>query len=479
MPIMLYNTLTRSKEELKPVNDNALNIFVCGLTPYDDAHMGHAKTFVDFDVIVRWLRHRGYKVRYVQNITDIEDKIINRARERGIEPVELERHYEKRFMDDMEALGARQAVDLFPRSTDYIEAMRSQIQLLLDKGYAYQLEQDVYYDVSKFKDYTKLSGMRIEELEKHRIELRQGKRNPYDFALWKGAKEGEPSWKITLRIDGRDTEFVGRPGWHIEDTAMTHEIFGPQYDIHGGASELIFPHHSNEIAQAEAAFGVKPFVRYWLHTGIVNINNAKMSKSLGNFVTIREVVARYGAEAVRMLCATTHYSKEMNYTDALILDARKRNAYMYSALSIFYGMREAEAEGADDAALRTRVALFVVQFGEAMDDNFNTPLALSRLMAMIGELRVFAGTHSQVSASVKAYALSSVLELAQTLGILTSDAYKHTMPAEAEGLVRRREALRKDGRFNEADALRSELRKRFGIALEDTEYGSAWYFAGA
>ena len=335
--LFVYNTLSRSKEEFKPIHGKQVSMFVCGQTVYDDAHLGHAKNYINFDVVARWLRHSGYTLKYVQNITDVDDKIIKRAEEEGVDPIELARKFEARFMEDMEAIGVRKNVDQYPRSHDYIEEMRSQIQLLMDKGYAYRIDNDVYYDVSKFSDYTKLSGMRIEELERHRIEPREGKRNGYDFALWKGARKSEPSWGIELTVDGKKERFNGRPGWHIEDTAITHAIFGKQYDLHGGAIELIFPHHTNEIAQAEAAFGVKPFVKYWMHSGIMLIKGEKMSKSLKNFIRIRELLKRFDAESLRLMVLSTHYRKDFGYTEDLVKKASARLNYMRASFSIFYG----------------------------------------------------------------------------------------------------------------------------------------------
>ena len=329
---IVYNTLSRAKENFKPINGRKVNMFVCGQTVYDDAHLGHAKNYINFDVIARWLRFTGYEVKYIQNITDVDDKIIRRAAEEGTDPIGLARRFESRFMEDMEAIGVRKSVDMYPRSHDYIPEMVSQIQLLIDKGYAYVLDGDVYYDVSKFSSYTKLSGMKLEDLEKHRIEPKEGKRNSYDFALWKASKPAEPKWDITLSYGGKEHSLSGRPGWHIEDTAITHAIFGEQYDLHGGAIELIFPHHTNEIAQAEAAFGVSPFVKYWLHSGIMLIKGEKMSKSLKNFVRIRDILNKFDAESVRLFVLSTHYRKDMAYSEELLREASSRLGYMYMSL---------------------------------------------------------------------------------------------------------------------------------------------------
>ena len=473
MPLFVYNTLSRSKEKFEPISGKKVNMFVCGQTVYDDAHLGHANMYIFFDVVARWLRHSGYDLRYVQNITDIDDKIIRRAKEAGKDPIELARYYEARFLEDMDAIGVKKGVSEYLRSHDYIDAIRSHIQLLLDKGYAYAIGDDIYYNVAKFKDYTKLSGVKLDELEKHRIEPNPDKINVYDFSLWKAATPGEPSWKIKLAIEGKDRELSGRPGWHIEDTAMTHETFGPQYDLHGGGSDLIFPHHTNEIAQAEAAFGKKPFVKYWMHVAVMNMKGVKMSKSLRNFITIRELLKSYDSEALRLLFLSTHYRKGVDYTEALMKDAAKRLSYMYIALGMFYNMKGGKS--GDDDTVGGIVAELDKNFSDAMNDDFNTPLAQSTLMKAINQLRNFAESHVSVDKDVKDKAMKKVLELSATLGVLEKDAYKESIPDEAKQLIRKREELRKQGKFGDADAIRAELKEKNGISLEDTEYGTIWY----
>lgn len=491
-PLMVYNTLSRQKERFVPRMDRSVQAFFCGLTVYDDAHLGHAKAFINFDVVVRWIRHLGYRVTYLQNITDIDDKIIAKARERGMEPEELARYYEKRFMEDLEAIGARKQIDMLPRSHDYMETIGEQIQLLLDNGYAYPLGGDIYYDVAKFKDYTKLSGMKIDELEKHRVEPKEGKRNVYDFALWKAAKEGEPSWTIRLSLNsptvrralppniftqsgpGRiEVEMTGRPGWHIEDTAITYKEFGPQYDLHGGASELIFPHHTNEIAQAEAAFGRKPFVKYWMHVGVFNINAEKMSKSKGNFITIRAALEGHSAEALRLLFCTTHYRKEVGYSDAAMAEAGKRLGYMYAALGMFYNIKE--GPGSEDAEIDSIADSLVKDFADAMNDDFNTPLALGYLTTTLNRLRAFAEQGKSASRPAKLKMVGTVLECAGIFGVLGNESYKKPLPAEALGLIKRRESLRKEKRFAESDKIRDRLRDEYRVVVEDSPEGQKWY----
>ncbi len=473
MPLLIYNTLSRSKEEFKPLIDNNVRMFVCGQTVYDDAHLGHAKNYINFDIVVRWLRHSGYTVKYIQNITDVDDKIIRRAEEQHKDPVALAREYESRFMEDMDAIGVKQSVDQYPRSHDYIEEITHQIQLLLDKGYAYKVEGDIYYDVSKFGNYTKLSGMDLAELEKHRIEPREGKRNSYDFALWKGSKPGEPSWDIELSIAGNKTSISGRPGWHIEDTAITHAIFGPQYDLHGGAIELIFPHHTNEIAQAEAAFGVAPFVKYWMHSGVMLIKGEKMSKSLRNFIRIRDLLRQYDPEALRLLIASAHYRKDIGYTESLIKSASARLNYLRASFSIFYNMPESPS--GDGAEVDMAVSKMEPEFKAAMDDDFNTPLALASFSAAIDSLRAFAETHQSIPSETKQRAIKSMLDHAYLFGIFKKDSYKERLGEKELSLIKERERLRKDKKFSDADRIREQLKNEYSVIVEDSEYGTIWY----
>ncbi len=473
MALTVYNTATRSKEDFVPLHGMSVSLFVCGQTPYDDAHMGHAKTYICFDIIVRWLRHLGYRVKYVQNITDVEDKLIARAQERKMDVFELEAYYEKRFFEDMDALRVRKNVDMYPHSHDYINQIRDQIQALADKGYAYPAGGDVYYDVSKFADYTKLSGMKIDDLVRHRIEPDPRKRNVYDFALWKEKKPGEPSWDIDLKFDGEKKKFPGRPGWHIEDTAMTDAIFGHQYDIHGGASELIFPHHTNEIAQAEAAYGIKPLVKYWMHTGVVNVENVKMSKSLHNFVTIRDALAKYTPENIRFFVASTHYRKEINYADSLMREARTRLNHLYRDLGMFYNSPEADAQ--PDEEVELSIDSFEEEFVAAMNDDFNTPIALMSLTNIASRLAAMGKSGKPISAEAKEKAIGRIKVLAGIIGILEDDAYKESIPEDAANLIEERETLRGKGDYAAADTIRDRLKGEFGLSLEDTKSGTVWY----
>ncbi len=473
----VYNTLSRGKEEFVPMKDKKANMFVCGQTVYDDAHLGHARTYISFDIVVRWLRRIGFEVNYIQNITDVDDKIIARANERGMDPIELARYYEARFMEDMEAIGVRGGVNAYPRSHDYMDAIKNQIQLLLERGFAYVLDGDVYYDVAKFDGYRNLSGMKLDELEKHRIEQREGKKNAYDFALWKGSKPGEPSWSIEVMAEGKLVKLSGRPGWHIEDTAITYSLFGPQYDIHGGASELIFPHHTNEIAQAEAAFDAKPFVRYWLHSGVLNIKGAKMSKSLKNFITIREALSKYPRETLRLFVASTHYRKEINYAEDLMLEANKLMYYFNQSVGILKNIPESGKNVSDELAIS--IESLEKEFSAAMDDDFNTPLALTKFTLLMRKIRQFAEANDAISPESKSAAIKTIVELGDILGILNDRFYAQVLPDEARRLISERELHRKMRDFDAADKMRIEIESKYKIRIEDTDYGTVWYPADA
>jgi cysteinyl-tRNA synthetase len=440
-----------------------VKMFVCGQTPYDDAHVGHAKTYVQFDIIVRWLKHLGYEVFYAQNITDIDDKIINRAKEKGIEPLSLAKHYTERFLEDMEALKVKENINLFPKTSDYIPQMIEQIETLIRKGYAYVVNGDVYYDVTKFKDYTKLSRMSVEELKKHRIEPDPRKRNSFDFALWKSQKPGELAWDSPW---GK-----GRPGWHIEDTAMTVTIFGPQYDLHGGASELIFPHHTNEIAQAEAATGKKPFVKYWLHTGVLNIKGAKMSKSLKNFVTIREILKKYDPEVLRLYYASTHYRKPIDFNEKDLEKPKAELEYLYNALrNVQYA---ASPEGKSPKEAETLLAETKKNFADAMNNDFNTPLAFTHLYALARQINKIV-SKQKISPELADKITQTFKELGSIFGILEKEVKtEEKLPKEVEELIQQREEARKREDWKTADKLREKIR-RLGYLLEDTPEGVRW-----
>ncbi|MEJ2700309.1 MAG: cysteine--tRNA ligase, partial [Desulfuromonadales bacterium] len=367
MTLRVYNTMSGRKEEFHPLHPGKVGMYVCGVTVYDYCHIGHARANIVFDVIYRYLRYAGFDVNYVRNYTDVDDKIIKRANERGISSKELSEEFIRAFDEDMAALN----LDLptcQPKATDYIGEIIAMVQNLVDKGIAYAAGGDVYYSVEKFPNYLKLSKRTMEEMQAGaRIAPGEQKRNPMDFALWKAAKPGEPSWDSPWG--------PGRPGWHIECSAMSSTLLGDTFDIHGGGRDLIFPHHENEIAQSEGVTG-KPFVRYWLHNGFVNVNQEKMSKSLGNFFTIRDILQKYDAEVVRFFILSAHYRSPIDFSDQNLEDARAGLSRFYEALKVageaIEGCPQVEG-GAEEADL------LEARFREAMDDDFNTALAIGHL----------------------------------------------------------------------------------------------------
>lgn len=459
MSLKVFNTMSKRKEDFIPISNKEVTMFVCGQTVYDDAHLGHAKNYVNFDAIVRFLRHSGFKVKYIQNITDIDDKIINRAKERNIDPMELSRQYTERFFDDMKNLRVKDSVDDYPKSTDYMKQIIEQIESLISKGYAYEVGGDVYFDVSKFKDYTKLSRMKLEELEKHRIEPDERKKNAYDFSLWKKAKEDEISWDSPW---GK-----GRPGWHIEDTAITTTIFGPQYDLHGGANELIFPHHTNEIAQAEAATGKKPFVKYWMHSGVLKISGEKMSKSLKNFVTIRQALEKHGPEILRMWILSTHYRKPIDYNETDIDNAASKVDKIKETL---IRMKDYSGNGKGD--LVEKIEKLHNEFHESMEDDFNTPLAISKILEAAAAVNQHMDSGSASVSDVKK-AGDRIIEMGEIMQIIPT-IENAEIPKEAQKMLDERDAARKKNDFQKSDELRERLKKEFGIIVEDTPKGQRW-----
>ncbi|MFH1105697.1 MAG: cysteine--tRNA ligase [Candidatus Aenigmatarchaeota archaeon] len=464
MTLMFYNTLARKKDPFEPIDRKGKNVkmFVCGQTVYDDAHMGHAKTYLNFDVVVRWLRYLGYKVQYIQNITDVDDKIINRAKERNLTPEEISNYYTKRFFEDMEALEILKDVSQYPKCSEFIIQIIEQIETLIENGCAYAVGGDVYFDVAKYQDYTKLSGMSLEDLKKHRIEPNPKKRNVFDFSLWKHQPNAEIGWDSPWGY--------GRPGWHIEDTAMTFEIFGEQYDIHGGANELIFPHHTNEIAQAEAASGKQPFVKYWLHSGVLNIRGEKMSKSLKNFVTIREVLEKYDDEILRMFFASTHYRSPIDFSMELLEQAKQKLDSLYGTLNDIVFFADVKSKPNPDAM---KIAETMKnEFAEAMNDDLNTPLAIKAFFDAAGKLGAMVPKGEICPKDAKEI-VNAFKELGAVIGILDENVGVEKLPDSLMSIVEEREQARKKGDFAKSDALRDEL-KEAGIILEDTGKGVRW-----
>ena len=460
--LKLFNSLTRKKEEFVPIQPGKVRMYVCGMTVYDLCHLGHARVLVVFDVIVRQLRSLGYDVTYVRNITDIDDKIIARAQENGEDIADLTQRFIKAMHEDAEALGVLPP-DLEPRATESMDHILGMIGRLMDNGYAYQGDNgDVFYAVGKFDGYGQLSGKRVEELRVGaRVDVEQAKRDPLDFVLWKSAKPGEPGWPSPWG--------EGRPGWHIECSAMSTDCLGNHFDIHGGGMDLQFPHHENEIAQSEAATG-EHFVNYWIHNGFVQVDEEKMSKSLGNFFTVREILQRYRPEEIRYFILSSHYRSPLHYSDDNLDKARGALQRLYTAL------RDTRAD-----VVAGVEADYEARFQVAMNDDFNTPEALAVLFDLA---RALNRAREQDSNDVARLA-NTLLQLANRLGILQADpasylrgqrdagAREGPSDADIEALIARREQARTDRDWGEADRIRDEL-TGLGIVLEDGGGGTRW-----
>ncbi len=459
--LTLYNTLTRRKEEFVPIEPGRVRMYVCGMTVYDYCHLGHARVLVVFDVIVRHLASLGYQVTYVRNITDVDDKIIARAAEKGESLRELTGRFIEAMHEDADALAVLRP-DIEPRATDSMDDIVSMIGKLLDKGYAYDGGNgDIYYSVSKFEHYGQLSGKRIEDLRSGaRVEVNEAKQDPLDFVLWKSAKHGEPGWPSPWG--------EGRPGWHIECSAMSTGCLGAHFDIHGGGMDLKFPHHENEIAQSEGATG-QHFVNYWIHNGFVQVDEEKMSKSLGNFFTVREILQRYQAEEIRYFILTSHYRSPLSYSDDNLDKARGALQRLYTALRDSVAVDEAQP-----------VPEYETRFRTAMNDDFNTPEALAVLFDLTRAMN-----RSRQRGGEDAALLAGTLKtLAGRLGLLQSDPElwlrsRHGAGAEGpsddeiEALIARRDQAREDRDWAEADRLREQL-TGLGIVLEDSAGSTRW-----
>ena len=469
----IFNTLSRKKEILKPMVHKKLKLFVCGITAYDFSHIGHARTYIAFDMAAKYLRQKGYNVFYLQNVTDIEDKIIKRAQELNEDSKGLARRFEKEYMADMKALGVT-APTKYARATDHIAEIIDQVKRLLKKGYAYEIPDDgIYFDISKFKGYGKLSRRTTQQAQDavSRIDESVSKRNKGDFALWKYSKEGEPKWSFdsSLRSSlrtGRPSNRSGRPGWHIEDTAIAEKFFGPQYDIHGGAQDLIFPHHEAEITQMESVSGKKPFVKYWMHTGFLTVKGEKMSKSLGNFVTIRNFLKEHPARLLRFFVLKTHYRSPIDYSAELLQQAenelqridefvdRLRGKFQVSNLKV---------------QANPKLKRLKSSFENAMEDDFNTPLAISILFDLIREGNSLLDQNKMSKADAKAI-LAFLKEADEFFGFMFWGREKHQIPAEIQKLAQEREQYRKQQNWAKADELRKQI-ESLDWLLDDTPSG--------
>lgn len=437
MSLKIYNTLTRKKEIFEPIQAKKINMFVCGPTVYDSPHLGHAKTYIQFDMIARYFRFKGYKLFYLQNITDIDDKIIKKANLEKVSWKSISEKYENVFLEDMKSLNVI-SVDKYARATDYVENIISQVKRLIKKGFAYKISDGWYFDLSKDKDYGKLA--KRNELRENdsvsRIDENKEKINSGDFCLWKFSKPEEPMWKSDLGD--------GRPGWHIEDTAITEKEFGEQYDLHGGGIDLIFPHHEAEIAQMESLSGKKPFVKYWVHTGFLNINKQKMSKSLGNFKTIKDLLKIYKPEVIRYLILSNHYRKPINFSEKSLENSKNS----------FERLKNICESIKDDKKINET---YLKEFEKEMDDDFNSPNAIQVLWKLFRD-KDAEGKYQTVK------------KIDEVFGLNLLKTKKMKIPSDVEKLIQEREEARKNKNWELADEIRDKISKR-GYFIKDTSEG--------
>ncbi len=461
----IFNSMTRRKEEFKPITPGEVKIYSCGPTVYNFFHIGNARPFIVFDVLRRYFEFTGYKVKFVQNFTDIDDKVINKANEEGVSYEEIANRYIKEYYTDAEGLGIR-AATIHPKATDNIDAIIEIVSTLVEKGYAYEVDGDVYYRAKKFKGYGKLSGQPLEELESGaRIGVDERKEDPIDFALWKAAKPGEPYWESPW---GK-----GRPGWHIECSAMANRFLGKTIDIHSGGVDLTFPHHENEIAQSEAANDAT-FANYWMHNAFLNIDNKKMSKSLGNFFTVRDAAGVYGYEPIRFFMLSAHYRSPINYSQESLEQAQAALLRLHTAKDNLEFLAKNGAAGditAEESAKLEKFATYREKFITAMDDDLNTADGIAVIFELVRDVNSAVNEGAPTAAFAKA-SLDKIMELCDVLGLLQSDD-EDNLDAEIEALIEKRQAARKNRDFAEADRIRDELKAR-GIVLEDTPQGVKW-----
>jgi len=475
--LKLYNTLTRKKEIFRPRKNKKADFFVCGPTVYDFSHIGHARTYIAFDVISKYLREKGYDVFYLQNITDVDDKIIKRAKERKMTWKKLARFFEKEYLQDMKDLKVN-GVTKYARATDYIKEIISQVNRLLKRGYAYRTEDGIYYDISKFKNYGKLSKRTalMAQDAVSRIDESKKKRNKGDFCLWKFSKPEEPRWKSPWGW--------GRPGWHIEDTAITEKHFGPQYDAHGGARDLIFPHHEAEIAQMEAISGKKPMVKYWLHTGFLTVNGQKMSKSLGNFITIKDFLKNHSPRILRFFVLKSHYRSPINYSEKVISQIKEESKRIAEFIGRLKGIASSNKRNSGmpgDLILKAKR-----KFEKMMDDDFNTPKAIAAIFEFINKTNYLIDQNK-----INKDNANDILNLFgwfdKILGIdLTKAHYSiiltgvinikdkvkiKKIPKTILKLAQKRKKYRQEKNWEKADEIRKEIEKS-GYLIEDTEKGT-------
>ncbi len=478
--IKIYNTMSGKKEEFVPYSPGKVNMYVCGITAYDVCHLGHARSAIVFDIIKRYLRYSGYDVTHVRNITDIDDKIIARAAQEGITTQEVAKKYSDEYYNDMELLGVSRA-DVEPNATDHINEMIETISGLIDKGYAYSIDGDVYFEVSRFTGYGKLSGKNLDDLKAGaRVDVDERKRSPLDFALWKTSKEGEPFWESPW---GK-----GRPGWHIECTAMSSKFLGASFDIHGGGADLIFPHHENELAQSEA-YSEKPFVKYWMHNGFITVDKEKMSKSLGNFFTIKEIINRYEPEVIRYFLLSAHYRSPIEFSDVQLNEAELSIDRYYTTVLRINDFLQSES-GADkitsSAELEELMSGFKGKFHSAMNDDFNTASALGFIFELIREVNRFLDSRptGQKAKDLVKQANDLLSEIGGVLNIFNKtpeEWYSALMKVknidisehDLQKKIDERMQARKNKDYAAADDIRNELAEK-NIILEDKKDGTAW-----
>jgi len=481
MALEVFNTLGRKKEEFKPLEDGKVGMYACGPTVYDDGHIGHARAAVVFDMVARYLAHKGYEVTYVRNYTDVDDKIINRANQDGVDYREVAIKYTKQYEDDIAALGLNEP-DVKPKVSEHIPDIVEMVKTLVDNGFAYEGGGSVYYAVNRFDGYGKLSGRAIEDMETvARVDHDPDKKAELDFALWKAAKPGEPSWDSPWG--------PGRPGWHIECSVMSAKYLGATFDVHGGGRDLIFPHHENEIAQSEAASG-KPMTRYWIHNGHVTKDGVKISKSLGNFIPLKELYQSYDPEAIKFFLYGVHYRSPLDFTDAGLRQAERNVERFYTALSLADGLADEDKYPAKDGPLAKSLSGLESAFTEAMDDDFNTAKALASFFDFLHILnKHLADKKSKKRAGGKALAKKAAAELRRlsgVLGLLQQDPETYLGKlrdmrarlmgidhAEVESAINERAEARKQKDFDRADQIRDQLVEK-GVALEDTPDGTVW-----
>ncbi|MBE6742036.1 MAG: cysteine--tRNA ligase [Ruminococcaceae bacterium] len=458
----VFNTLTRAKEEFIPIDKNEVKIYACGPTVYNFIHIGNARPLCVFDVLRKYLEYRGYNVKFVQNFTDVDDKIIKRANEEGLTFSEVSEKYIKEFWTDAKGLNFKEATH-HPKATENIDEIIEIINTLIEKGYAYEVNGDVYYRALKFNGYGKLSHQPIDDLQSGaRIAVDDIKENPLDFALWKAAKEGEPYWESPW---GK-----GRPGWHIECSAMNRKYLGETIDIHCGGQDLIFPHHENEIAQSEAANGA-PFSKYWMHNGYINVDNVKMSKSLGNFKTVREIADVYGYEVIRYFLISSHYRSPINYSLEIIEQCKSALERLYTCReSLDFAIKNA-ADIADDEELIKTIESRKEQFITAMDDDLNTADGLAAIFDLVKDINTKI-LDKEVSKNVCELAAKIFDELCGVLGILYNRK-SNDLDSEIEALIEQRQIARKNKDWATADKIRDDLKAQ-GIILKDTPNGVTW-----